>query len=112
MRIGLGLAKNVSEVHGGDEADRVVLRKTLRRGKVLGFFAQLPGCVVGMEACGGARHWARKLIELGHDARLSNDAAQTPVTRQRVPGPAPLRRVRSPRGYRGRARCRPRPRIQ
>jgi transposase len=69
-RIGLDLAKNVFEVHGVDEAERVVLRKTLRRGKVLEFFAQLPGCVVGMEACGGAPHWARKLIELGHDARL------------------------------------------
>ena len=69
-RIGLDLAKNVFEVHGVDADERVVLRKTLRRGKVLEFFAQLPACVVGMEACGGAHHWARKLIELGHDARL------------------------------------------
>lgn len=69
-RIGLDLAKDVFEVHGVDEGERVVLRKTLRRGKVLEFFAQLPACVVGMEACGGAHHWARKLIELGHDARL------------------------------------------
>ena len=69
-RIGLDLAKNVFEVHAVDEAERVVVRKTLRRGKVLEFFAQLPACVVGMEACGGAHHWARKLSELGHDARL------------------------------------------
>jgi len=69
-RIGLDLAKNVFEVHGVDEIERVVLRKTLGRGKVLEFFARLPACVVGMEACGGAHHWARKLIELGHDARL------------------------------------------
>lgn len=69
-RIGLDLAKNVFEVHGVDEAERVVLRKTLKREKVLAFFAQLPACVVGMEACGGAHHWARKLIGLGHAARL------------------------------------------
>jgi len=69
-RIGLDLAKNVFEIHAVDEAERVAVRKTLRRGKVLEFFAQLPACVVGMEACGGAHHWARKLIELGHDARL------------------------------------------
>lgn len=68
--IGLDVAKNVFEVCAVDERGRVVLRKTLRRGKVAEFFAQLPPCVIGLESCGGAHHWARVLQQLGHDARL------------------------------------------
>jgi transposase len=68
--IGLGIAKNVFQVHGVDARGRVMLRKRLARGKVLGFFANLPRCLVGLEAGGGAHHWARELIRLGHDARL------------------------------------------
>jgi len=68
--IGLDIAKNVFQVHGVDARDRVVLRKRLARGNVLVFFANLPRCRVGLEAGGGAHHWARELIRLGHDARL------------------------------------------
>jgi transposase len=68
--IGLDIAKNVFQVHGVDGRGRVVLRKRLARGKVLVFFANLPRCVVGLEAGGGAHHWARELRALGHDARL------------------------------------------
>jgi transposase len=68
--IGLDIAKSVFQVHGIDERGRVVLKKRLARGKVLEFFANLPRCVIGLEACGGAHHWARELIRLGHDARL------------------------------------------
>jgi transposase len=68
--IGLDIAKNVFQVHGVDERGRVVLRKRLTRGKVLAFFANLPRCVIGLEACGGAHHWARELQALGHDARV------------------------------------------
>jgi transposase len=68
--VGLDLAKAVFQVHGADEDGRAVLRKTLRRGKVLEFFSQLPACVVGMEACSGAHHWARKLLQMGHQVRL------------------------------------------
>jgi transposase len=60
---------NVFQVHGVDARDRVVLRQRLARGNVLVFFANLPRCRVGLEA-GGAHHWARALIRLGHDARL------------------------------------------
>ena len=69
-RIGIDLAKNVFEVHGVDAQEQVVVRRTLRRAKVLEYFAQLAPCVVGMEACGGAHYWARELAKLGHDARL------------------------------------------
>lgn len=68
--IGLDLAKSVFQVHGVDARGRVVLRKRLARGKVLEFFANLPRCRVGLEACGGAHFWARELRELGHDPRL------------------------------------------
>src|SRR5918994_6619505 len=68
--IGLDLAKNVFQVHGVDAHERPVLRKRLSRTKVAEFFAQLPSCRVGMEACPGAHWWARQLLELGHDVRL------------------------------------------
>jgi transposase len=68
--IGLDIAKHLFQVHGVDARGRVVLRKRLARGKVLGFFANRPRCLIGMEACGGAHHWARELRALGHDVRL------------------------------------------
>lgn len=69
-RIGLDLAKNLFEIHGVDGEERVAVRETLKRGKVLEYFGRLPACLVGMEACGGAHYWARELAKLGHDARL------------------------------------------
>ena len=68
--IGLDLAKNVFQVHAVDVAGSVVLRKRLRRGQVLAFFAGLPPCLIGLEACATAHHWARELIALGHETRL------------------------------------------
>jgi transposase len=68
--IGLDLAKNVFQLHAVDETGSVVMRKRLRRGQVLAFFAGIPPCLVGMEACATAHHWARELIALGHEARL------------------------------------------
>lgn len=68
--VGIDLAKNVFQVHAVDERGRVVLRKQLRRDQMTSFFANLPPCVIGMEACGSAHHWARTLKSLGHDARL------------------------------------------
>jgi transposase len=68
--IGLDIAKHVFQVHGVDARGRVVLRKRLARAKVLAFFANLPPCLVGLEAGGGAHHWARELRALGHNARL------------------------------------------
>lgn len=68
--IGLDLAKTVFTVHGVDERGAVVVQRTLRRAQVLPFFAKLDRCVVGMEACGGAHDWARRLSAMGHDVRL------------------------------------------
>ncbi len=68
--IGLDLAKTVFQVHGADKDGRPVLRKKLRRGQVLGFFAGLPPCRIGLEACGSAHYWARELQALRHEVRL------------------------------------------
>ena len=68
--IGLDLAKTSFQVHGVDSRGHRVLRKNLRRSQVAEFFAQLPSCVVGMEACGSAHYWARKLTSMGHEVRL------------------------------------------
>jgi transposase len=68
--IGLDLAKNVFTVHGVDEGGSVVVRRSLRRAQVLPFFAKLERCLIGIEACGGAHDWARRLIAMGHDVRL------------------------------------------
>ena len=70
VRIGLDLAKYVFEVHGVDADGNVVIRKTLRRGSMSTFFANLPRCLVGMEASNGAHYWARVLTDLGHTVRL------------------------------------------
>jgi len=67
--IGLDLSKRVFQVHGVDAKGATVIRKRLRRSEVLGFFEKLAPCVVGLEACGAAHHWARELRALGHDAR-------------------------------------------
>jgi transposase len=68
--IGLDIAKNVFQVHGIDAAEKVIVRKQLRRGQVLKFFTSLPPCLVGMEACATAHYWARELTKLGHEVRL------------------------------------------
>jgi transposase len=68
--VGLDLAKSVFQVHGVDERGKEVLRKTLKRAEVVSFFAKLVPCLIGMEACGSAHFWARKLSELGHTVKL------------------------------------------
>lgn len=68
--IGIDLAKNVFQVHGVDEQHKVVLVRQLRRSQVLDFFGKLAPCLVGMEACATAHHWARQLSKLGHTVRL------------------------------------------
>ena len=56
--IGLDIAKNVFQVHGVDEEGQVIVRRQLRRGQVLKYFAKFPPCLIGMEACATAHHWA------------------------------------------------------
>jgi transposase len=81
VRIGLDLAKYVFEVHGVDAHGKAVLRKTLRRDAVARFFANLPQCLVGMEASNGAHYWARVLTELGHEVRLISPQFVTPYVK-------------------------------
>jgi transposase len=69
-RIGLDIAKSSFQVHGVDAHGKVIIGKQLTGGKVLPYFAQLPPCLVGLEACGGAHYWARELQKLGHEVRL------------------------------------------
>ena len=68
--IGIDLAKSVFSLHGVDAAGQEVLRRTLRRSQLTAFIAQLPPCLIGMEACSGAHQWARQFTLLGHTVRL------------------------------------------
>jgi transposase len=68
--VGIDLAKNVFQVHGVDARSKVVLRKPLRRAQVAVFFENLPPCLIGIEACASAHHWARTLLRFGHTVRL------------------------------------------
>ena len=77
----IDLAKNVFSVHGVDLHGKVVLKRTLSRGKLLECFANLRPCLVGMEACSGAHHWARALRALGHDARIIARASSSRIAR-------------------------------
>ena len=69
-RVGLDIAKQVFQVHGVDEHGKARVRKQLARAKVLEFFAQLPACLIGIEACGSAHYWGRELAKLGHTVKL------------------------------------------
>jgi transposase len=68
--IGLDIAKSVFQVHGVDVDGAVVIRKRISRAKLLEFFASLPTCLVGIEACPTAHYWSRQLQALGHTVRL------------------------------------------
>jgi len=68
--IGLDTAKSVFQVHGVDADGEVVLRRQLKRRQVLAFFAKLPPCLVGIEACGASHYWSRELTKIGHTVRL------------------------------------------
>jgi transposase len=81
VRIGLDLAKYVFEIHGVDAHGKTVLRKTLRRHAVSAFFANLPPCLIGMEASNGAHFWAKALSDLGHDVRLISPQFVTPYVK-------------------------------
>ena len=69
-RVGLDLAKKVFQVHAVDAKGEIVVVRKLTRGRLVAFFAELPPCVVAMEACSSAHHWGRALIELGHEVKL------------------------------------------
>jgi transposase len=68
--LGIDLAKNLFRVHGVDASGKTIVQRQLRRRQLLPFIAQLPTCLVGMEACGGAHYWAREIAKLGHEVKL------------------------------------------
>lgn len=70
IRIGMDTSKSVFQLHGVDRAEKVVLRKQLRRRDVIAFFSKLAPTKIGMEACGAAHYWARELRALGHEVVL------------------------------------------
>jgi len=89
--IGLDIAKHIFQAHGADAGGHVVFRKRLRREKLLEFFAAQPSCMVAMEACAGAHHWAREIGALGHTVRLIHPAYVKPF----------VKRQKNERGRRG-----------
>ena len=120
----LDLAKIVFQVHGVDERGNAKLRKQLKRAQVMGFFTNLPPCLIGMEACASAHFWARKLTELGHTVKLmapqfvkpyppaASAQIARPTRAQADPPRGPVRFFRAKRSWqragapRGRRRCR------
>ncbi len=80
--IGLDIAKSVFQVHGVDSDGLVVIRRQLKRRYVLAFFAKLPPCLVGIEACASSHHWSRELQALGHTVRLMPPAYVKPYVKR------------------------------
>ncbi len=97
--IGIDISKKSFQLHGATAEGEPVFRKTLSRGRLLAFLSEVPSCLVVMEACGGAHHWGREIVVLGHECKLippeyvkpfvkrqkndSNDAAATVEAAQR-----------------------------
>src|SRR5271167_982345 len=100
-RVGLDLAKNVFQVHAVDAKGDLVVACKLRRSRLLEFFAKLPPCVVAMEACASAHHWARKLIALGHEVKLIPPAHVKPYVRRNKNDAADAAAIREAEGRPG-----------
>ena len=80
--IGLDIAKSVFQVHGISATGEVLIRRQVRRGQVLKFFASLPPCLIGIEACASAHHWSRELQSLGHQVKLMPPAYVKPYVKR------------------------------
>lgn len=80
--IGLDIAKQVFHAHGADASGAMVFSRRISRAKLVGFFASQPRCMVALEACGGAHHWARELGRLGHQVRLIPPAYVKPFVKR------------------------------
>ena len=68
--LGIDLAKSIFQLHGVDDRGKVALQKRVTRSKLWETVAQLPSCVIGLEACGSAQYWAREFQRLGHTVKL------------------------------------------
>jgi transposase len=69
-RIGIDLAKSVFQVHGVDRSETKMVARQVRRGQMVEYFQKLEPCLIGMEACASAHHWARTLTAMGHTVKL------------------------------------------
>ena len=98
--VGIDLAKNVFQIHAVDERGQTALKKQFKRDQVAAFFANLPPCLIGMEACGSAHHWARKLEGFGHTVRLMAPQFVKPYVKLRATHTKPHSNVSS-QPYRG-----------
>lgn len=94
--VGIDIAKSVFQVHAIDVDGNVVVRRQLRRQQMLKFFAQVPPCLIGIEACGTAHYWARQLSALGHDVRLMPPAYVKPYVKRQKKTPRTPKRSAKP----------------
>jgi len=79
--LGIDVAKNVFQLYGVDARGRVVLSRRVKRHQLLDTVANLPACVIGMEACGSAQHWGRAFEQLGHTVKLMHRSMSSPTSR-------------------------------
>ena len=86
VRLGVDLAKRVIQLHGVDAGERVVLRRAVPADRLAEFIVQLPPCVIAMEACSTAHHWARRFAGFGHTVRLIAPQFVTPYRKGGVSG--------------------------
>src|SRR5580693_7498874 len=94
--IGLDIAKSVFQVHGVDADGNVVVRRQLKRRYVLAFFAKLPPCLIGIEACATSHYWSRELKKLGHTVRLMPPPTSSPTSSGRRTTPLTPRQSARP----------------
>ena len=80
--IGLDIAKQVFHAHGADASGVTIFSRRITRAKLVVFFASQPRCLVSLEACGGAHHWAREIGRLGHEVRLIPPAYVKPFVKR------------------------------
>jgi transposase len=81
VTVGLDIAKNVFQAHGVDAEGGVAFRRRITQAKVKEFFASLPKCLVGIEACASSHHWAREIGALGHTVKLMPPAYVKPYVK-------------------------------
>ena len=79
--LGIDVAKNVFQLHGVDARGRAVLSRRVKRQQLLDTVANLPACVIGMEACGSAQHWGRAFEQLGHTVKLGSLLQRSKIAR-------------------------------
>ncbi|MGF6813083.1 transposase [Paraburkholderia sp. Clong3] len=68
--VGVDIAKNVFQIHYVNAETGEIVNRQIKRARFLEYFANLAPCLIGMEACGGSQHWARRLLEMGHQVKL------------------------------------------